>query len=130
MPVRRREFLDRLEQEIEPSPRQDTDGDMQGCLVGRTRLVDEAARDVERVAGPQVEFRAHRTWIVLSRVVAVAFQSQFDRGAIKLPPLRARKLKYEHVMGIKNGVEALRLCRRQIDVGLEWSANSKLERRA
>ena len=116
--------------EIEPSPRQDPDGDVQRCLVGRARLVDEAARDVERVAGPQVEFRAHRTWIVLSRVVAVAFQSQFDRGAVKLPPLRARKLKYEHIMGIEMGVEALRLCRRQIDVGLELSAKLELKRRA
>jgi len=71
-----------------------------------------------------------RTWIVVSRVVAVAFQSQFDRGAIKLPPLRARKLKHENVMGIEMGVEALRPRRRQVDVRLEWSAELELERRA
>ena len=64
---------------------------------------DQAAREVERVAGPEVELLADRTWIVLSRVVAVAFQSQFDRGAIELPPLRARELKHENVMGIEMG---------------------------
>ena len=58
---------------------------------------------------------------VLSRVVAVAFQSQFDRGAIELPPLRARELKHENVMGIEMGVEALRPRRGQIDVRLEWA---------
>ena len=103
---------------------------MQGGLVRRDRLVDQAAREVERVAGPEVELLADRTWIVLSRVVAVAFQSQFDRGAIELPPLRTRKLKHEDVMGIEMGVEALRLRRRQVDVRLEGSAELELERRA
>lgn len=49
---------------------------MQGSLVRRYRLVDQAARDVERVAGPEIELLADRAWIVLPRVVAVAFQSQ------------------------------------------------------
>ena len=68
---------------------------MQGCLVRRYRVVNQAAREIERIAGAELEFLADRTWIVLSRVVAVAFQSQFDRGAIELPPLRSRKLKHE-----------------------------------
>ena len=49
---------------------------MQGYLVRRYRLVDQAARDVERVAGSEIELLADRAWIVLPRVVAVAFQSQ------------------------------------------------------
>ena len=73
------------------------------------------------LAGPEVELLADRTWIVLSRVVAVAFQSQFDRGAIELPPLRARELGH-----IEMGVEALRPRRGQIDVRLEWGAKLEL----
>ena len=103
---------------------------MQGCLVRRYRLVDQAAREVERVAGPELELLADRAWIVLSRVVAVAFLSQFDRGAIELPPLRTRELKHEDVMGIEMRMEALRPRRRQVDVRLEWSAELKLQRRA
>ena len=101
---------------------------MQGCLVRRNRVVNQAAREIERIAGAELEFLADRTRIVLSRVLARAFQSKFDRAAVKLPPLRSGKLKHDDVVSIEMGMEALRPRRRQVDVGLEGGAEFELKR--
>ena len=95
--------------------------------VGRLGLVEPAARQVERVAGPQDEVVGRLAVLPERLRVALVLQRELEQRVVEEPALLAGHLEDEHVVGVVVHGEALRAARRVVGVGLNAETERFLE---
>ena len=90
-------------------------------------MVNEAAGDVKNVSRAELAGKPDLPGRMRGVVERLARQRQLDRIATHGPLLRAGDLKHKDVVRVVVGPEALAARRRQVNVGLERTAELLLE---
>ena len=112
---------------VEPRVGVDPDRQVEGVGVGGLRLVEPAARQVERVAGAEDDV-VGRLAVVAKRLrVALVLERELHERVVEEPALLAGDLEDEDVVGVVVHREALRAAGRVVRVGLHRQAERLLE---
>ena len=85
---------------VDPASDVDADGDVERVLVRGQRLVEPAARQVERVARAQGDVQHGLARLAERRAVALILQRQLQHGLVDEPPLRAGDLERDHLVRV------------------------------
>ena len=95
--------------------------------LGRERLVEPAARQVERVAGLQRDVEDRLAGRAERRAVALVLQRQLEHRLVDEPALLARDLEREHLVRVVVDGQPLRAAGRVIGVRLRGVAEERLQ---
>jgi hypothetical protein len=92
---------------------------MRGSVVSRIGRVHEATRQIQQVAGLDVEFKQRGRVREHSRAERLAGVGQIEDRRIDLPLLGAGNLKDENVVHVIVRTKARHRARRDVDIGVD-----------
>jgi hypothetical protein len=120
-------FVEGRPHRVDPGVEVDPHGHVQGVGLGRERVVQPPAREIERVAGAEGELE-HRLTVLAERFrVALLLQRQLEQGVVDPPLLLAGDLEHDDVMRVVVDCEALRATRGVVRIRLGRVAELGLE---
>ena len=110
---------------VDPRVHVDPDRDVQRVGLRGERVVQPAAREVERVAGAQRQLEHRRAGLAERRRPALRLQRQLEQRVVDPPVLLARDLEHEDVVRVVVDREALRAARRVVRVRLHRAVRAR-----
>ena len=119
--------VQRRAQRVDPRDDVHADGQVERVVLRRERLVEPAAREVERVAGPQRDVEHDRARAAELLRVALRPQWQVEHRLVDEPALLAGRLEHEDVVRVVVDREPLGGSGRVVGVDLHRMAELELE---